>query len=121
MRVVTSARAFAELLDAERAPGRTIGLVPTMGALHAGHRSLVARAVSECDTVAVTVFVNPLQFDDPADLHSYPRTLSADVEVAGAAGATVVFAPDVHEMYPGHPAPTCTSVHVEGVSRGFEG
>lgn len=121
MKVVRSARAFAAALDAERALGKTIGLVPTMGALHAGHRSLVARAAAECDTVAVTVFVNPLQFDDASDLAAYPRDLDGDVAQAEAAGASIVFAPGVDEMYPGHPAPPATTVHVTGVSEGFEG
>ena len=73
---------------------RTVGLVPTMGALHAGHRALIERAAAECDVVAVTVFVNPLQFNDAADLAAYPRTLQADVDMAAAAGAHIVFAPD---------------------------
>src|SRR6202035_2495642 len=64
MRVVTSAREFSDVLETERALGRSVGLVPTMGALHAGHRSLIERAASDCDVVAVTVFVNPLQFND---------------------------------------------------------
>ena len=121
MQVLTSARAFAEALEAERARGRSVGLVPTMGALHAGHRSLVARAAAECDTVAVTVFVNPLQFDDASDLAAYPRDLKGDVAQAEAAGATMVFAPGVQEMYPSHPAPPATTVHVSGVSEGLEG
>ena len=121
MRVVTSAREFADALDAERALGRSVGLVPTMGALHAGHRSLVARAAAECDVVAVTVFVNPLQFDDAADLAAYPRDLDADVAMARAAGASVVFAPPVEEMYGAHPARIASTVHVEGVSEGLEG
>ena len=121
MRVITTAAAFAAALDAERALGRRVGLVPTMGALHVGHRSLVERAAAECDVVAVTVFVNPLQFNDPADLERYPRDLDGDVSLAAAAGATVVFAPSVEEMYPGFPVPVATSVHVAGVSEGLEG
>jgi len=121
MRVVTTAKEFSEALDAERALGRSVGLVPTMGALHAGHRSLVARAAAECDVVAVTVFVNPLQFDDAADLAAYPRDLEADAAVARAAGATVVFAPPVEEMYGAHPGRVASTVHVEGVSEGLEG
>ena len=120
-RVVESAEAFAAALEAERALGRRVGLVPTMGALHAGHRALVARAAAECDVVAVTVFVNPLQFDDAADLDAYPRDLQGDVALAAGAGASLVFAPPVTEMYPGHPAPPATAVHVAGVSEGLEG
>jgi pantoate--beta-alanine ligase len=121
VRVVTSAKEFSGLLDAERALGRSVGLVPTMGALHAGHRSLVARAGAECDVVAVTVFVNPLQFDDAADLAAYPRDLDADVAMASGAGASVVFAPPVEEMYGAEPARVATSVHVTGISEMLEG
>ena len=108
-------------LQAARDAGQSVGLVPTMGALHAGHRSLVERAAAECATVAVTVFVNPLQFGDGGDLAAYPRTLDADVALAEAAGATVVFAPPVAEMYPSYPAPPATTVHVAGVTERFEG
>lgn len=121
MRVISSAEVFAHALDTERACGRSVGLVPTMGALHAGHLSLIERAARECDVVAVTVFVNPLQFGDSSDLANYPRMLDADVQLAGSAGAQLVFAPEVEEMYPGHPEPPSTSVHVSGVSEGLEG
>jgi pantoate--beta-alanine ligase len=121
VRVLTSAQEFADALETERALGRSVGLVPTMGALHAGHRSLVARAAAECDVVAVTVFVNPLQFDDAADLAAYPRDLDADVAMARSAGASVVFAPPVEEMYGAGPARIATAVHVDGVSEGLEG
>jgi pantoate--beta-alanine ligase len=121
VRVITSARDFSDALEDERALGRRVGLVPTMGALHAGHRSLVARAATECDVVAVTVFVNPLQFNVAEDLANYPRDLEGDVLQAAAAGATIVFAPPVEEMYPGFPAPVATSVHVDAVGDGLEG
>ncbi|MDE3085853.1 MAG: pantoate--beta-alanine ligase [Acidobacteriota bacterium] len=120
-RVVRSASAFAAALDAARAEGRSVGLVPTMGALHAGHQALVARAAAECDVVAATVFVNPLQFDDPADLAAYHRDLPADLALAGEAGADLVFAPGVEEMYPGFPSPPATTVHVAGVTEVLEG
>lgn len=119
--VLHEARAFSDALEAERAQGRQVGLVPTMGALHAGHRALVERAVAECDVVAVTVFVNPLQFDDPSDLAAYHRDLPRDVELCAAAGARFVFAPPVEEMYPRLPAPPATTVHVSGVSEHLEG
>jgi pantoate--beta-alanine ligase len=98
VRVITTAKGFSDALEAERALGRRVGLVPTMGALHAGHRSLVERAATECDTVAVTVFVNPLQFTAAEDLDSYPRDLDGDVAQATAAGASLLFAPAVEEM-----------------------
>jgi pantoate--beta-alanine ligase len=121
VRVITTAGGFSDALDAERAVGRRVGLVPTMGALHAGHRSLIERAAAECDVVAVTVFVNPLQFNVAEDLANYPRDLEGDVEQAAAAGAVIVFAPPVHEMYPGFPAPVATSVHVDAVGDVLEG
>lgn len=77
-----------------------VGFVPTMGALHAGHRSLVERARKECQTVVVSVFVNPTQFNDKNDLRNYPRTPEADLALLAQAGADVVFMPTVCEMYP---------------------
>ena len=121
VRIIESIAECATALDAARAAGRTVGLVPTMGALHAGHCSLVARAAAECDVVVVTVFVNPLQFGDPEDIANYPRTLDADVELAGIAGAGIVFAPPVSEMYPGFPAPVATTVSVAGLGDQWEG
>lgn len=83
-----------------RAAGKSIGLVPTMGALHAGHASLVERAVKENDVVVVSVFVNPTQFNDKNDLKNYPRTLEADCALLEKVGAAIAFAPSVEEMYP---------------------
>lgn len=80
--------------------GETVGFVPTMGALHAGHVSLVERARAENGVVAVSVFVNPTQFNDKEDLRCYPRTPEADAEVLRAAGADMVFMPSVEEVYP---------------------
>jgi pantoate--beta-alanine ligase len=100
LRLVRTAAEFTEVTDRARAGGLTVGLVPTMGALHLGHRSLVERASAECGFVAVTIFVNPLQFDDPADLDAYPRDLEADLALLADAGADVVFAPAVSEIYP---------------------
>ena len=77
-----------------------IGFVPTMGALHAGHRSLVERARRECQTVVVSVFVNPTQFNDKSDLKHYPRTPEADEALLNEAGADIVFMPSVEEVYP---------------------
>lgn len=84
----------------ERNNGRSIGLVPTMGALHAGHLSLVERAVKENDNVIVSVFVNPTQFNNPDDLASYPRTEEEDCRLLAEAGVSVAFVPEVSEMYP---------------------
>ena len=81
-----------------------VGLVPTMGALHAGHASLIERARRDCRTVVVSVFVNPLQFDRPDDLAAYPRTLDADLETCRRLGVDVMFVPDAAEMYPQPPA-----------------
>jgi pantoate--beta-alanine ligase len=121
VRVVGTVEEFSAALDLARSLGQVVGLVPTMGALHAGHRSLIERAAAECDVVAVTIFVNPLQFGETSDIEHYPRTFDADVAVAGDSGAAVVFAPSVEEMYPGFPAVVATSVSVAGVSDGWEG
>jgi pantoate--beta-alanine ligase len=95
-----------------------IGLVPTMGALHDGHMALVYEAISACDTVIATIFVNPTQFGPNEDLSSYPRTLERDLGLLGDAGVDVVFVPDDGEMYPnGHQ----TSVTVKQVSQSLEG
>ncbi len=120
-RTVVHGAELATLLDEARSSGRTVGLVPTMGALHAGHRSLIARAVSECDVAVVTIFVNPLQFGDASDIEHYPRDLAGDLVVCADAGATVVFAPSVPEMYPGWPAPVATTVSVAGRTEAWEG
>jgi pantoate--beta-alanine ligase len=121
MDTVATAVECRTLLDAARATGRTVGLVPTMGALHAGHISLMERARAECDVVVVSIFVNPLQFGDPEDIAHYPRTLPHDLGACDEAGVDVVFAPTVTEMYPSWPAPVPTTVSVSGVSEGWEG
>ena len=119
--LLVQASAFSAALEAHRAQGRSVGVVPTMGALHDGHASLIRRAASECDVVAVTVFVNPLQFGESEDFERYPRSLRADLDLAAAFGARLLFAPPVEEMFPGAPAATETTVHVDGPSRGLEG
>lgn len=107
----------AEVLDA-RQPGQSVGFVPTMGALHEGHLTLIRRAASENDVVVVSIFVNPTQFNDAADLASYPRVLQADVALAESAGATVIFAPEASTMYPEGFA---TTVHAGGITSLWEG
>jgi pantoate--beta-alanine ligase len=119
--VVGTLAEYAATLDAVRAAGGTVGLVPTMGALHPGHQSLIRRAADECDVVAVSVFVNPTQFGDAADLATYPRTLESDLEVVAAAGGGLVFAPSVMEMYPDGPDSVLTTVSVPALSGRWEG
>ncbi len=87
-------------LEAIRDSGGTIGLVPTMGALHKGHLSLVEKAVEENDVTVVTIFVNPTQFNDPSDLEAYPRTLDQDLKILQTIKTDLVFVPSVKEMYP---------------------
>ena len=118
MQVVTTKSELRDHLDSARSAGATVGLVPTMGALHDGHLSLVAAAASDCDLVVLTIFVNPLQFAPTEDLAAYPRPLERDLELAGAAGVDVVFTPTTDEMYPEGAA---TTVHVEGLTELLEG
>ena len=110
-------------LEAERRSGRRIGLVPTMGALHAGHASLIEAAATRSDMVVTTVFVNPLQFAPTDDLAAYPRDLDGDAELAAASGASIVFAPSVEEMYPfgAGPGAVLTSVHVAAITDVLDG
>jgi pantoate--beta-alanine ligase len=119
--VLATVAEYAATLDALRAAGRTVGLVPTMGALHAGHRSLIRRAAEECDVVAVSIFVNPTQFGDAADLANYPRTLESDLDVVASAGGSLVFTPTVTEMYPEPPGSSPASVAVPAFSGLWEG
>jgi pantoate--beta-alanine ligase len=108
-------------LDAARMRGCSIGFVPTMGAFHDGHRSLMRAARAGHDTVVVSLFVNPLQFGPAEDLDRYPRDLAGDLAVAAAEGVDVVFAPPVDEMYPGFPSPPLTTVSVAGLTEGLCG
>jgi pantoate--beta-alanine ligase len=119
MQVIDTIAGFRKALEAERAAGKTVGLVPTMGALHAGHASLIDAARATCDVVAVTVFVNPLQFGPNEDLTKYPRPFEADVELATAHGADYILHPSVEEMY--GTTPVLTTVHVAEVTEGMEG
>ena len=100
MKLIQTIQELRTELDALRKQGKSIGLVPTMGALHEGHASLVKCAVAENDVVVVSDFVNPTQFNDPNDLIKYPRTLDADCALLEKEGAHIVFAPSVEEVYP---------------------
>jgi pantoate--beta-alanine ligase len=118
MKVIDRIADLRVALDAPRAKGATVGLVPTMGAFHEGHRSLMRMARANHDVVVVTLFVNPLQFNVGADLDRYPRDLAADAAVARAEGVDFLFAPSVGEMYP---QAVVTTVHVDALSAGLCG
>lgn len=103
MIIIREVAELQQFVEHEKANGRKIGFVPTMGALHAGHLSLVERAVRENPCVVASVFVNPTQFNNPTDLATYPRKEEDDFRLLAEAGVTAVFAPTVEEMYPGGP------------------
>jgi pantoate--beta-alanine ligase len=98
---------------------KSLGLVPTMGALHQGHASLIEKASKECDLVAVSILVNPTQFNEKDDLDAYPRTMDADAEIAKAAGCNVIFAPTAEDLYGGKP----NAEHIDwgSLTHSFEG
>lgn len=116
--VVDTIAAFRSSLDDARRAGRTVGLVPTMGYLHDGHLSLMARSRVECDLTAVTIFVNPLQFGANEDLSTYPRDLPRDIELCDGEGVELILAPPVEEMYP---EPMVTTVAVADLGATMEG
>ncbi len=99
MKIISSIDELRHEIDAVKAKGLDIGFVPTMGALHTGHISLVTKAVSENNFVVVSVFVNPTQFNNPQDLEKYPRDIERDAEMLETAGCNMIFAPDASEMY----------------------
>ncbi len=117
--VVTRIADLRERLDAIRGSGGSIGFVPTMGAFHEGHRSLMRAARAHHEFVVVSLFVNPLQFGPAEDLDRYPRDLDGDLTVAAAEDVDLVFVPSVAEMYPD--GPPATSVHVDGLAEGLCG
>jgi len=117
--LVPTIAGLRERLDAARAAGRSVGFVPTMGYLHAGHGSLIAAARAENDLVVVSIFVNPLQFAADEDLSDYPRDLDHDRALAGEQGADLIFTPSVDEMYPF--GPVLTQVTVEALAGTWEG
>lgn len=100
MKVFNNITDLHTYISSEKSAGKTVGFVPTMGALHAGHISLVRQALEACDTCIVSIFVNPTQFNDPKDLETYPRTLEADSKLLAEVGTTAIFAPSVEVMYP---------------------
>jgi pantoate--beta-alanine ligase len=117
MRILRTVDQLRQALEIPRAQG-IVGLVPTMGALHEGHVSLMRTARGECAAVVASLFVNPVQFGDPADLQAYPRDEANDARIASAAGVDILFAPAADEVYrPGH----ATWVDVEGPAAGLEG
>lgn len=100
MQTIHSIKELQACLSEAKNAGKSVGLVPTMGALHEGHASLVRRSVKENDVTVVSIFLNPTQFNDPKDLERYPRTLESDCKLLEQCGAQIAFAPSVSEMYP---------------------
>lgn len=118
MQVIHTVAEMQRFARTARAQGQSIGCVPTMGSLHAGHASLIHEAARRHPVVVTSVFVNPTQFGPNEDFEKYPRDLERDVHVVTQAGGTVVFAPSVDEMYP---AGTSTMIRMSGVTEPFEG
>ena len=118
MRVVSEIAELRSVLDRERSAGRSVGFVPTMGYLHAGHQSLLSAAVQNNDVAFASIFVNPLQFAADEDLEDYPRDLDRDLELVGEVGVELVFVPSVDEMYP---RPVVTEVALPELAADYEG
>ncbi|HZA78310.1 MAG TPA: pantoate--beta-alanine ligase [Acidimicrobiales bacterium] len=118
MKTVATIAELRSRLDADRAAGRTVGFVPTMGYLHDGHASLMRQARAETDVVVASIFANPLQFGAGEDLDAYPRDLDRDTRLAEAAGVDLLFVPGADEMYP---EPVLTTVSVAQLSEPLEG
>ncbi len=121
MQIITTKAALQAAVKECKAAGKTIGLVPTMGALHEGHASLVRRAVRENDICVVSVFVNPTQFNNKEDLAKYPRNIGRDAELLSSIGAHFVFAPTPEEMYSAEEMNTTFSFDFAGLDRVMEG
>ena len=102
MQVVKTVKEARDIVSGWKREGLSVGLVPTMGYLHEGHRSLIEKSVSENDRTVVSVFVNPIQFGPSEDLASYPRDLQRDMDVVGSAGGDLIFRIEDTEMYTGH-------------------
>ncbi len=118
MKIINKVAELKATVGEARKAGRIIGLVPTMGALHAGHQSLVDRARKECDVVVVSVFLNPTQFNNKEDLRTYPRTAEADAALLESRGVDIAFMPTVEEMYP---EPDTRVFHLGPVAEVMEG
>jgi pantoate--beta-alanine ligase len=118
MQILRTVAEFRHWSRQQRAAGHTIGLVPTMGALHAGHAALIAAAAASCQAVAVTIFVNPTQFGPNEDYARYPRSFEADCTLAQSESADVIFAPSVPELYP---LGAATFIEVTGPSERLDG
>lgn len=121
MEHLSALREWREYAADQRAAGRHVGLVPTMGALHAGHSSLFEAAKRNGDVVIATVFVNPRQFNDASDLEHYPRSPASDRRIAEEHGVDCLVEPTLEEMWPDYPCATATTVSVRGVSDSLEG
>jgi pantoate--beta-alanine ligase len=121
MRLISEVEEWRSYADAQRAAGRRVALVPTMGALHAGHVSLFESARASDDVVIATAFVNPRQFNDEADLARYPRTPDVDRALAEAHGVDCFVEPPLESMWPAYPEPTPTTVTVRGLRDVLEG
>jgi pantoate--beta-alanine ligase len=121
MQIITTKSALQEAVKACKAAGKTIGLVPTMGALHEGHASLVKRAVKENDVCVVSVFVNPTQFNNKEDLAKYPRNIERDAELLSSIGAHYVFAPTPEEMYSAEEMNSTFEFDFAGLDKVMEG
>ena len=118
MKIVRTIEGLRAALGPLRRAGKSIGVVPTMGFLHEGHRSLMDASVKQCDVTVLTLFVNPTQFNDPKDLEAYPRDEKRDAAMAEAAGVDFLFAPDAREMYP---TGASTTVVMRGITEPLEG
>lgn len=121
MQIITTKKELQAIVRACKAEGKTIGLVPTMGALHAGHASLVKRAVEDNNVCFVSVFVNPTQFNNKEDLAKYPRNIQRDAELLQSIGADFVFAPTPEEMYSAEEMNTTFSFDFNGLDQVMEG
>lgn len=119
MNVFHTRGSISEAIDALKAKGKTIGFVPTMGALHEGHLALVKRAIEQSDEVVVSIFVNPTQFNNSADLEKYPRMLDRDVDLLKTVGDVIVFAPSFRDVYPENDV--FTPLNLDGLDLVLEG